>query len=83
MTTNEHGKQIAELWLPGDGNAYQEIMRARNDMTLELSATHHGDHDEFWIVVKENGVETRRINAKQVTEIVWLQPAAPVNQEAV
>lgn len=71
MTTEDHGKKIQEIWLPGDGNAYNERIQSKADLQLELSATYHGDHDEFWIVHKRNGIETARTNARQVTEIFW------------
>jgi long-subunit fatty acid transport protein len=71
MTTNDHGKKIAEVWVPGEGNAYNHRYQSKDRLELELSATHHGDHDEFWIVMKRDGTETGRINPRQVTEISW------------
>jgi hypothetical protein len=40
---------------------------------LALSATFHGDRDEFWIVETIDGVEIRRWNAKAVAYIEWVQ----------
>lgn len=49
-TTEMHGKQIAEVWWP-DNSREQGICLSANDETmLEMSATYHGDHDEFWIL---------------------------------
>jgi hypothetical protein len=39
---------------------------------LALSATFHGDRDEFWVVETIDGVETRRWNAKAVAYIEWV-----------
>lgn len=72
MTTEDHRKKIAEVWLPGEGHAYNHCLRAKDGLDIELSATHHGDHDEFWIVTKREGLETSRINPRQATEIVWV-----------
>lgn len=63
-----HGKKIAELWLPGEGNAYDQKYKAKDELEMELFVT---AQDESWIVIKEKDVETRRINSRQVTEIVW------------
>jgi len=71
MTTNDHGKKISEVWVPGEGDAYNHRYQSKDGLELELSATHHGDHDEFWIVLKRDGMETGRINPRQVTEISW------------
>jgi len=74
MTTNDHGKKISEVWVPGEGDAYNHRYQSKDGLELELSATHHGDHDEFWIVMKRDGAETGRINPRQVTEISWEKP---------
>lgn len=71
MNLKDHGRLITEIWLPGEGNAYDQRLQAKDGVELQFSATSHGDHDAFWIVVKRNGVEASLINARQVTEIVW------------
>lgn len=71
MTINDHGRKIKEVWLQGEGNAFNECVKSGTHGDLEMSATYHGDRDEFWIVVKSDGVETRRINARYVTEFSW------------
>lgn len=38
---------------------------------LALSATHHGDHDEFWIVVTNKGKEIARHNLRYIESIEW------------
>ena len=71
MTINDNGKKIREIWLPGEENAFNHRYQSKDGLELELSATYHGDRDEFWIVVKRGGVECSRINPRQVTEICW------------
>jgi hypothetical protein len=73
MDINYHGKKIAEIWLPGEGNAFETRMQSNQDQTLSLSFTHHGDRDEMWVVASIGGVESSRINVKQITEITWKQ----------
>ncbi len=38
---------------------------------LHLSATYHGDHDEFWIVQTKDGEEVSRHNPKFAETIRW------------
>ena len=71
MTTRDNGKKIKEIWLPGYGSAYGIGVKSGVHDDLELSVTHHGDRDEFWVSVKENGVEKELINTQMITSIVW------------
>lgn len=77
MNTSMHGKQIAAIWFPGDGNSCNERIEADGGITLELSATYHGDRDEFWVVEKLNGEEIARHNPKVISTIRWKQPEKP------
>lgn len=36
-----------------------------------FSATHHGDRDEFWVLLMVNGKEAMRWNARHVASIEW------------
>lgn len=36
-----------------------------------FSATHHGDHDEFWVLWIVNGEEAMRWNARHLVSIEW------------
>jgi hypothetical protein len=72
MTTKDNGKKIKEIWLPGEGNAMNERWLSGIHGDLELEATYHGDRDEFWVVLKNTGVETQRFNVRMVTSIVWV-----------
>jgi hypothetical protein len=71
MNTSDNGKKIKAVYWPDNGCAFGGGMEAKGATSYHLSATYHGDRDEFWIVVEESGVETSRINAKNVTQIVW------------
>jgi hypothetical protein len=72
ITTNENGKAIKELWLPGEGNAENTCYRVGKNGVLEikLQATYHGDRDEMWAHVKQENAEVS-VNLKQVTSIIW------------
>lgn len=71
MTTNDHGKKIREIWYAGDGNALDTCVKTNEIQKLELSAMHHGDRDEFWVIVKRGGVEVERFNVRQLSNIIW------------
>lgn len=73
MNTEMNGKPISEVWFPGDGNSLNQRMRSNEDGNLTLSATYHGDHDEFWIVRTKDGKELSRVNVRYVTEIIWAE----------
>lgn len=67
MDNSMHGKKIKEIWYSDSENAFNECVR-----NLELSATYHGDRDEFWAVKKnEQGIEIERYNLKFVSSIMW------------
>ena len=72
ITTQENGKAIKELWLPGEGNAENTSYRVgRNGVQrITLQVTHHGDRDEMWAHVKTENVDVS-VNLRQVTSIVW------------
>ena len=38
---------------------------------LILSATYHGDRDEFWITVIQAGKEVARHNCRHIESITW------------
>jgi hypothetical protein len=75
MNTNDmHKREIAGIYWP-DGAEQGANLTKSDKIHLEMSATHHGDHDEFWIVeyAKENdGLrEVARHNPRYVETIVW------------
>lgn len=76
MNINMHKKEIKQVWWP-DNEAEQGRHISSNDegLHIEISATYHGDHDEFWIVEykAENGElrEVARHNPRYIESIVW------------
>lgn len=71
-THTMNGKKIYQVWWPDTGNDNVLSIKTGRNRILELSATHHGDHDEFWIVVKNaDGKEIERHNTRYVETIVW------------
>lgn len=62
MNIQMHGKKIRKVFLP-------DQTELNGDMWL--SATYHGDRDEFWIVSETDGVEIQRTNARHVETIIW------------
>lgn len=77
MNTKMHGKSIDYIELnpmwTQSGNP--ERVAARSGVALTLSATHHGDHDQFWIVMTDKGKEVARYNPRGVEHIRWSMSA--------
>ena len=71
MTTAMDGKAISRIWFIADNG---ENIQADSVFSLELSATHHGDRDDFWIVQKKDGVEIARHNPRAISTIEWREP---------
>jgi hypothetical protein len=75
VNTSMHGQLIdyIELNPAWTQHGNPERVYSRDGMTLRLSATHHGDHDQFWIVLSSStGVELTRYNPRGVERIQWL-----------
>jgi len=74
-TAEMNGKQIAEVWWPDTETEQGRIMKSSDHVLLEMSATYHGDHDEFWIVehnkIEGEFVETARHNLKFIEGFKW------------
>ena len=72
-----NGKLIAKVVWPDSSS-----MEANDERGLHMSATYHGDRDEFWIVESdEKGNEIRRHNPKYADCWEWVEPIEPVCQE--
>ena len=76
MNTHEmNGKKIEIVYWPDSESEKGRSINQNDEMLLEMSATHHGDHDEFWIVQykKINGefTEIARHNPKYVESFYW------------
>lgn len=74
MNVDMHGKSITAICfnpfvrhLHGEPNP----ICAGGNKTLHLSATYHGDHDEFWVIESDDGKEIARHNCKQLSSIIW------------
>lgn len=73
MDTKMNGRRIKYIeldprWTEG-GNP--ESVGKYDQLALHLSATHHGDHDQFWVVATEGGKEVSRYNVRGIQHIVW------------
>jgi hypothetical protein len=74
MNTKEmHNKEILCVWWPDTVNESGIHAVADERKGLKMSATYHGDHDEFWIVEydKDSGTESRRHNIRYVESFEW------------
>lgn len=68
-----HGKLIDEVTWPSTEEESGQFLHSIRGNQLHLSATHHGDHDEFWILMsrKISGREISRYNVRYVKSIKW------------
>jgi len=76
LNTNDmHKKKIEQVWWPDSETKHGCCISSGDEIHLEMSATYHGDHDEFWIVEYkvENGElkEIARHNPRYVETILW------------
>lgn len=76
MNVSMNGRKVSHIcWVLGAENS-EEIARSDQHGHLELVATYHGDHDEFWIAkIRQDGMEVRRFNCKYLSYIAWEEPA--------
>jgi len=74
-TDDMHKKEIKQVWWPDTDSEKGRHIASDGETHIEMSATYHGDHDEFWIVEykAENGSlhEVARHNPRYVESIVW------------
>ncbi len=76
MNTKEmNGKQISRVDWPDTAQDSGIHIKANEGLLLEMSATYHGNRDEFWIVEyhKINGEfrEVARHNPKYIDSFRW------------
>lgn len=73
MNIEMNGKKIDVVYLPdqNDECGRQLVTGSTGCASLHLSATYHGDHEEFWIVQMNNGQEVARHNPRYVETIAW------------
>lgn len=74
MNTSMHGKKIRSIVFSGESSYQIETIVSGGLLQLELSATHHGDHDQFWVVKKFDGLEVARYNPRLIETIEWATP---------
>ena len=67
MNIGMNGKKIRALYWYG-GN---EPPTMRQGGEFYLSATYHGDHDEFWVVQTKDDKEIARYNPRYIETLVW------------
>lgn len=87
MNTQMDGKPISVVeYIAADGHPYPIMVGTTYwcgvplgcvISKIFLSATYHGDHDEFWCVLVSGEEEVARINCKHVISIVWDRPTPP------
>lgn len=78
MNTSMHGKKIRQIIFPVGEDGKQESLSTDGSRELSMSATYHGDRDEFWVISKNDGIEIARFNARHIETIVWHEdPSAP------
>lgn len=72
MNIDMHGKKINRIYFPVAPGLGESGISSSDDVDLIFSATHHGDCDEFWILVIKDGIEISRYNARYIEGIEWL-----------
>jgi len=71
-TDKMNGKKIYAVWWPDTESEKGVNLKSGKNIQLEMSATYHGDHEEFWIVHKNaDGKEISRHNPRYVETIIW------------
>lgn len=79
MNTNMHGRAVRRIeYIDGPlGNPqfWEQGLKWTAGQSMVLSATYHGDRDEFWLVLRDaDGKELERRRAATVERIVWMEP---------
>ena len=76
MNTHDmNKKQIEVVWWPDTESETGRNLKANDETLLEMRATHHGDHDEFWIVqykkIDGEFIEVARHNPRYIESFSW------------
>ena len=71
MDATMHGKKIASVYWTDTETEQGRYLASDGEITLELSITYHGDHDEIWVVQLKNGKEVARHNPRYIETIAW------------
>lgn len=76
-TRDLNGREIDQLWWPDTEDKKGQVLKSTPCMRLRMSATHHGDHDQFWICEDhwndglERWEEMARHNPRYVDGWIW------------
>lgn len=81
MDTRMHGRRIKYIELDPHWTQHgnPESVGLYEPVDLHLSATYHGDHDQFWVVASKDGKEVARYSARSIQHIVWLPESESEN----
>lgn len=72
MNVNMHRRKINAVYWPDTDTEQGRMLWSGDECgELYLSATYHGDRDEFWIVQEKHGTEVARHNPRFVETIKW------------
>lgn len=76
--TKKDQKRIIEVWCPGNGNSHELVWRVGEKGITEIRLINewHGDYDHNWIMIEQGDI-TRKLNERQVTEVVWSKESTP------
>lgn len=72
-----NGKAVAYI---GSADDEWGIFAKATGSTMTAEVSYHGDHDEWWIVRRINGVEVARYNCRHIQTIDWVVPEDFVTQ---
>jgi len=66
---NSHSVKVISIPNVPEGDLIYVVASGERDMFFSFS--HHGDRDEMWVVVRDNGIETARHNMRYIASIYW------------
>lgn len=72
MNIKMNGWAIDFITWPDTETDKGQKLKTDKDRKLFLSATYHGDRDEFWVVEEFKGVEVARYNTRFIDMISWI-----------
>ena len=75
-TMKINGKKIAKVWWPENYEGREMYLEADAETLLEMSATYHGDYNQYWIIEykfteDDDFQEVARHNPKFVAGFRW------------
>ena len=71
MHIDLHGKRIKEVRIKTEDGEFN--INNDGNQVIEMSATYHGDHEQYWVVYRMGNREISRFNCRlEVARITWL-----------